>query len=328
MLLTCNKVACTYYYLIFMRISKLLVPVALILALIMVSCTEKSKFESAAKKQMEKTLKELAKDPSTVRLSNVQIVFSNDSLCIIHADFSAKNALGMELTDRGEYIYISSSGKLYESYDEISDDNGGVFVNEEEYNSKKKGNIYEDLSYESGLRYLAAVHVNGNGREVGKEKRENFTIPVPTGTGLWELNRYKDEFGEEGYGKYLTLIGHGTFSNSATTDSDLTAVLFVYKYGFSIRLVEYNSIIVKSDNIYSCRIKDSLGDVYDMMLHNDSESGQMTISYADNAEKMSKILERGGTIIFSMREYDAYSTPDTYLFKLDVTGYDKAKALL
>ena len=120
-------------------------------------------------------------------------------MCIIHVDFSAKNGLGNEVKDRCEYIFISSNGKNYESYQEIAKEEDGVFVSQEKYNKEKKGTIYETLDYDPGIRYLAAIYVNGNGREAGNSEGDSFSIPVPTGTGSWEMKSYKDEFGEEGY---------------------------------------------------------------------------------------------------------------------------------
>lgn len=45
-------------------------------------------------------------------------------------------------------------------------------------------------------------------------------------------------------------------------------------------------------------------------------------------KKIEDILSKGGTITVSVRERNAYSTPDTYLFKLNVDGYTKAKTYL
>jgi hypothetical protein len=45
-------------------------------------------------------------------------------------------------------------------------------------------------------------------------------------------------------------------------------------------------------------------------------------------KKMEEILAKGGTITVSVKERNAYSTPDTYLFKLNVDGYTKAKSFL
>lgn len=292
------------------------------------SCSENIKFENTAKEQMEATFKEMARDPSSVSLSNIETVYSDDSLCILHCDFSAKNGLGAEIKDKWEYIFIKSNGKNYESYLEISNDKDGVFVSSEKYEKEKKGTIYESLSYEAGLRYLAAIYVNGNGREAGVKDGENFIIPVPTGTGSWELGAYINEFGEKGAQKYLMLIGNGKFSNSATTNSEMRAILYMDKDDFSFKLIEYNSSVVKTDDSYTYRIKDSDGDVYEMTLYNSDSSGQMSSWGSKDMKKMEEILAKGGIITVSVKEKNAYSTPDTYLFKLNVEGYTKAKSFL
>lgn len=45
-------------------------------------------------------------------------------------------------------------------------------------------------------------------------------------------------------------------------------------------------------------------------------------------KKMEEILSKGGVITIAVRERNAYSTPDTYLFKLNVDGYTKAKSFI
>lgn len=296
----------------------------LIVSVLTIACSQSSKLESTAKKQMEATFKEMAKDPESAKIENIQTVFSNDSLCIIHADFSAKNGFGHEVKNKGEYVFLSSNGKNYEAYQDINSEEAGVFVKEEKYTKDKKGTIYEPLNYDEGLRYLAAIFVNGNGREAGAKDYEDFTIPVPTGTGSWELKSYKDEFGENSASKYLVLLGKGIFSNSATTNSKMSAVLFYDKSGaFALKLVEYDSNIAKDNESYTCRIKDSKGLIYEMTLRNNEESGQLTSDFENN-KTMKSILECGGVITVSLKERFAYSTPSTYLFKLNVSGFKKA----
>lgn len=294
---------------------------------LMTSCSKSAKLEKAAKEQMEATFKEMARDPSSVILSNIETVYSDDSLCIIHCDFSAKNGLGAEVKDKCEYIFIRSEGKNYESYMEINNDDC-IFVSKEKYEKNKKGTIYESLPYEAGLRYLAAIYVNGKGREAGVKDGGDFNIPVPTGTGSWEVRAFEDEFGEKGTQKYLLLIGSGVFSNSATTNSKMTAILYVDKDSFSFKLIEYDSSVVKNDNSFTYRIKDSDGDVYEMTMYNSDSSGQMYTWSSENTKKMEEILSKGGVITVSVTERNAYSTPSTYLFKLKVDGYTKAKSFL
>ena len=295
------------------------------LLLVISSCsTPSSMIEKAAQTQAQATLTEIAKDPTSVKFDNIQTKFLNDSLCILQMNWTAKNGLGHEVTDQIEYYYIGAKGKFYEAYQEFTGD-GVLFCTEEQYDKQKKGKIYESLSYSDGLRYLVALFTNSSGREAGNSEGSPFVIDVPTGTGQWDLKAYTDEFGEEGNEKYLTLRGTGSFSNSATTGSNMSAILFVEKGGdFSFRLIEYSSSIVKSDDSYSYHIKDSEGNLYEMTLYNSYSSGQMTTWKPADVTKMSTILNKGGVFTVAVRELNAYGTPDTYLFKMDATGFANA----
>ena len=71
----------------------------------MFGCT--NGLESEAKKQMEETMKELAKDPSSIQISNVETMFSDDSICILHFKFSGKNGFGGVSSDEMEYVYLT-----------------------------------------------------------------------------------------------------------------------------------------------------------------------------------------------------------------------------
>ena len=307
----------------------------LMMALSEISCSESTSksasksasFERTARKQMETTFSEIANDPSSVSLSHIKTVYSNDSLCIVHCNFSAKNVFGTLVTNKYEYIYIHSNGKNYESYMEIVD-NDAVYVSPEKYEKEKKGTIYEKLHYDEGIRYLATIYVNVKGKEVGAKEREDFFIPVPMGTGSWMLKCFLDEFGEQTSHKYLFLLGSGLFSNSYTTNSNLTAGLFIDDGNFSFKLVEYDSYVVKTNESYIYRIKDSIGDVYEMRLRNDNTSGQMSSNDYDDYLTMKNILAKGGIITVSVKEINAFFTPDTYLFKMNVTGYNNAKTYL
>lgn len=271
--------------------------------------------------QAQVTLTEKARDPSSAKFDNFQTKYLDDSLCILQMNFTAKNGFGNEIGRPMEYYYIRAKGKFYEAYQKFSGD-GAIFCTEEQYDKKKIGKIYENLPYRQGLRYLVTIFTNAKGREAGNKESVPFSIDVSTGTGQWELQTYKDEFGEEGKEKYLSLSGNGVFSNYATTGAEMSALLFIEKGGFfSFTIIEYSSSMVKSDDLYLYHIKDSEGKVFDMRLYNNSSSGRMiSLNPSDNAI-MSKILNKGGVITVSVTEP---GTPRSYLFKMDVAGFDKA----
>ena len=163
-----------------------------VMLLIVSSCVSTvSKVEKAAVMQVQTTLTELAKDPTSVKFEDIHTVYIDDSLCVLQMTCKAKNGFGHEISDQIEYYYIGSNGKFYEAYQDFSGD-GAIFCTPEQYNKQKNGKIYKDLSYAEGLRYLVALFTNTSGREVGSSESESVSIPVPTGTGLWDLKAYTD----------------------------------------------------------------------------------------------------------------------------------------
>ena len=301
-----------------MHMKKLSFLICTVIVVLLSSCANKAQeLKEEAEKAMPQVFNEIAKDPSSVKISNVNTVFSNDSLCIIHLSLTAKNGLGIENTSRMEYAYIESGGKKYEAYNTLDADS--VYQDQSTYEKGKAGKIYENLPYESAMYYRAAILANSNGRLVGdKAGEEEINIPIPTGTGFWELGNYIDEFGEETPNRYLRLGGKGVFSNSATTGSRMTAYLIVDRNNIAFRFVEYDSHVVKDDETCEMKIKDSYGDVHEITLYN-SRDGQMTTF---SNETVKEILKKGGKITCSA-EIGKYSK-SKYLFKMDVSGYDNA----
>lgn len=303
----------------------------LFISIFLSSCFKSSKLKSEAKKQMEITFKEIATDPSSVKLTNEEVVYNDDSLCIIHVDYAGKNGLGAEINSKYEYVMLSYNGKYYEAYQQLTSNDIAVFKTREDFEKSKDEQIYGSLSYESALYYLAAVFVNTQGREKGNKDATSFNIPVPTGTGCWQIGTFTNEFGEKTLNKFLILQGNGVFSNSATTNSRLLAALYVNTNdAFSLVLVEYGSHIVKSDDKYNVRIKNSKGEIFNMTLYGDRASGYLTPSpfdsnYNNYDATIKHILNGDGEVVFSITQENSYGTPSSYLFKVNVSGYEKAK---
>ena len=83
----------------------------MLISIVLLSCSKASKQEKEAKEIMPQTLRENAKDPSSVKISDVKTVFRNDSLCILHLLFTAKNGFGIESSSKVEYVYLTSGEK-------------------------------------------------------------------------------------------------------------------------------------------------------------------------------------------------------------------------
>lgn len=295
-----------------------------LIALLMVGCSQSSKTSSESLSSMEALVKELALNPESVKIENINTVYGNDSLSILHFDFSGKNGFGVETRNKMEYVYLLQGDKKYEAIHELGADS--IFVNTSTWEKMKKGNIYQDLDYDNAIRYLAATYINGNGRVVGdKSKEQEVNILVPTGTGNWQLNAYSNSFGDVTDDKYLALMGNGVFSNSATIDSELNAILFVDDNNFAFRLIEYGFNPVKNDQTsYNTQIKDSEGVVHDFRLWNSGQSGQIGPynNPQEDYKELVNILNKGGEITVIMN-YDYYGESD-YRFKMNVDGFNKA----
>ncbi|MBR2153965.1 MAG: hypothetical protein IJ901_05060 [Bacteroidaceae bacterium] len=138
--------------------------------------------EKDAKQQMEKTMKELAKDPSSAKISDVKTMFANDSLCILHFRFSAKNGFGAMRTSLCEYIYLvhdrhSGNEKRRESVIDLDDkDSRSVLdIARDHYDEKfLETDSISSLKNEDRKAwhiYMAAnMHMIFGGRTVGKDR--------------------------------------------------------------------------------------------------------------------------------------------------------------
>ncbi len=137
----------------------------------------------------------------------------------------------------------------------------------------------------------------------------------------WEIDEYVDEFDQPTGEKFAYTRVTGTFSNSATTNSKLTAYMQVSASGIDIMLYEYGDMVV--DGTFST------GNVYDIsVLDQNGEKHKFTGSMAHNAtklhlsrqyeEEMLNLLAKGGVLRFYLT-YEKY-TKSTYSFDIDATG--------
>lgn len=134
-----------------------------------------SGLESEAKKQMEKTMKELAIDPSSFQISNVETKFNNDSICIIHFKSSGKNGFGGVSSSEIEYIYLihTSLGvkTKWESVRKLDNKKSILSQAKEDYREKKwESDKNKNLSDEDKkawyIHLVADLDMIVNGREI------------------------------------------------------------------------------------------------------------------------------------------------------------------
>lgn len=150
-----------------------------LVAALITSCS--NSVESDAIHQMEKTMKELAKDPSSVQILDIKTMFADDSLCILHYRISAKNGFGAMRTSRYEYVYLvhkrfSNKELRSEIVIDLEDKNDNSILDDARKYYKEK--LYETDSISSlkekdrkayYLHFAADVRVIFHGRAIGED---------------------------------------------------------------------------------------------------------------------------------------------------------------
>ena len=148
-------------------------------------------------------------------------------------------------------------------------------------------------------------------------------VGTEDGLGDWEIEYYVDEFQEQTDEKYIKQTALGTFSNSATTNSDLLAYILVDKDDIRFRLQEYESSYVKEDEPIYFRVKssDSLITELDMWVNRDGYV-EFSSYYKEMQDSLKNILLRGGEVKFS-GVIDHYSK-STYHFTINADKFQNA----
>lgn len=177
--------------------------------------------------------------------------------------------------------------------------------------------IFASSDYDQG--YLDGYAACQNGEENAVQKRLEQKSHLDD-MGVWILNHYVDSFGDETDEGYLSTIMTGTFSNSATTNSDLIAYFLIDEDEVDLKLLEYGDYEVKGDSTYSFDVKCD-GCVYRYTAHN---SGDRLSLDASCAQRFIQILQTEKPITLSIQENSRYSASSYLLRNIDTTGFNNA----
>ena len=146
----------------------------------MISCS--NRIEKDAKKQMEQTMRELAKDPSSLQISDIKTMFANDSLCILHFRVSAKNGFGAIRSSLYEYVYLiinrnTESEMRQEAAIDLSDKDSKSILDKARDNYKDRFletdsiSSLKDEDRKAWHLYLASsIHMILGGRTIGEDQ--------------------------------------------------------------------------------------------------------------------------------------------------------------
>lgn len=147
------------------------------------------------------------------------------------------------------------------------------------------------------------------------------TTTSSTGS-MWMVKYYVDDFGAETKNGFVGNAEpiHGTFSNSATQDSDLIVMLLIDKdLTMAIKLYEYarnNPVKAYDYDSYEVNVKDKEGKAYHLKGTN-YKIERLTLD-KPSAKQLHTVLLKGGRVQFVIRESD---TPTTvYNFTIENAG--------
>ncbi len=142
----------------------------------------------------------------------------------------------------------------------------------------------------------------------------------PEQNGIWVTKSYVDEFGDSTYRKYITTeaLLSGTFSNTATTNSKLTAKLLIDSTGVSIILYEYGNNQVKSNSTDEYDIIFKYGNKKDEVWGN-LQTDRIFI-YASQGAKLITALSSGETVSFYIEESKRETT--NYRFDVESSNFE------
>ena len=128
--------------------------------------------------------------------------------------------------------------------------------------------------------------------------------------GDWRIDNYVDDFNEKTSVKYIRQTSFGTFSNSATTNSDLAAIIIIDNNNIRFQLLEYGSHHVKASETIQFKIKDKEGEIFEFKAFI-NESGYINLS-SDRKKGYDSLLAallKGGEVKFyAVRDYYGRST--------------------
>lgn len=291
----------------------------LFISLAFVSCvnTHKSEFENQAIETFKTSFINLADDSKDAQFDNIKTVFTSKNLCILHAEIS-----GIKDLNKVEYLFLTLDGKNYEAFSNLDDDS--VFVSEPTLIKVRKGTIYENLDFEDAILFRASVYMNYFGKEVGTNNTD-FFIKSPINTGLWELRDYQDEFGDKTSGKFLSLYGKGTWSNSIETDQKLIALLFVNEEIAVFRLVRNGRLVDEFSG--RIKLKDGEGGIHE--LYFSERDRDIAPVWKNEIKEFREIIEKQGILsVIAEVGGGLFSQKYIYKFKFNLEGFKKAMYFL
>ncbi len=184
-----------------------------------------------------------------------------------------------------------------------------------------------DCSFLDGLSLDELTEVRDEVDSRIRAEKKADSAKNPTEFGAWKPLAFVDEFLEptdEGY--VLTKVKDGSFSNSVTTNSELSVDLYLQTYddgkvAVNINLYEYGWSQVHSwydMEEFDVSIRCANGDTLEATAYLPEDSKTLLILDDDGGSAIKDVLSAGGKVSFRIV---SQKSGDSYLFTIDDTSY-------
>lgn len=138
-----------------------------------------------------------------------------------------------------------------------------------------------------------------------------FTLNTALCLAQWETKYYVDDFGEQTNESYQSLVAYGTFSNSATTNSDAMYVFVKNETSLTINIFEYKRSRATSieGSFVSVKLKTPSGDIETIDDAFFTKGGSLFFS-KEKFTKINNLLTASGDYIMVFSKKSSYSSSD------------------
>ncbi|WP_047451030.1 hypothetical protein [Alistipes sp. ZOR0009] len=186
----------------------------------------------------------------------------------------------------------------------------------------------------SAFALVSCVQNTGTDNSISLSDIDSSEVLVDTSStssslGIWSISNYVDEFGEPSKMEFIMGMTQGTFSNSATENSELDVKFLIdSRSEISIQLYEYagdNPVKSGISENYRIKIKSADGSTATLSAYNGSD--RLVLDKKDS-RTLSSFLLKGGSLAFYIVNLSEY-TSSSYRFEItDTSGFDEALKLL
>ncbi len=292
----------------------------LLALIVLTSCSKKDRLLSQAKRDAKEMIEKEAMEPEyfnrNLRLEDITPVYNSDSLSILYLTIRYNNNLGMDVSQRAEFVHFGDRWFLH--YPDKDKGESTIFFPYDSFDEEKSGTLYENYQYDDAIYYRAAFFMN----EMNKDGR--YDIPIKT--GLWKLCNKKNSYNEDTGSNCLSLCSFYCVEEDRKDDVKVELVVDNTKIYFILwRKMLGSYSMASNDGNFTIELEDSEGNPYGPWLFRKTDKGIIPAKNKENITKeMWRLLEKESVITVLSRN-DGFWRRSRVRFKMNFAGYNEAK---